>query len=73
MTQAEADKIAMIISTADGGCPHCVRDLCDAANGQSLGYVFSMTGAERFVPWPWSDDQTLGDRFPEVVASPSAK
>ena len=71
MTLDEAQKLADIISTADGGCSDCVGDLIKRLNDSFPTFVFEVTEDDRFVAWP--DDmqslpgEVLGDRFPIVL------
>lgn len=54
MTLEEAKKIASAIGNADGGCPYCVRDLCEEM-------------ATRFPEFVWSFD---GEEIPSVESGP---
>lgn len=73
MTQAEADAIAAVIRTADGGCSVCVRDLCRRMTDAGLGWAFAMTGRDiEVMDQPnWSDDPDDAETrtYPEVVAT----
>lgn len=42
MTLEEAQKIAEVISLADGGCGTCVKELCEALNQASLGFTWNI-------------------------------
>jgi len=44
MTKDEADKIARVIATADGGCSVCISNLCELLNEADLGFSFEMEG-----------------------------
>lgn len=71
MTQEEADKVAKIIRTADGGCPVCVGSLCERATAAGLGFRFEETGERVAEPDPeWPDAPEFWSSFPEVIASP---
>lgn len=67
MTQQEADKIARVLSTADGGCSNCVVNLCEEINKEKLGFRFGMTGEKRFEQWE-GEEEGLGHQFPRVIA-----
>ena len=43
MTKSEAETIARIIGTADGGCPVCVHNLVEQLNTAALGWRFIET------------------------------
>jgi hypothetical protein len=38
MTKTEAEKLANIIATADGGCSNCVDDMIDKFNSAQFGW-----------------------------------
>lgn len=42
MTREEAEKIAAVILTADGGCVVCIRDLANELNQSNLGWTFQL-------------------------------
>lgn len=75
MTQDEANKVAAVIRTADGGCSSCVSELCRRMTAAGLGFDFTMTGrnVEEVVQPDWSDDPDDGytQPWPEVVANPA--
>jgi hypothetical protein len=47
MTQDEANAIARVIETADGGCDVCIRRLCDELNAADLDFEFTMIDLEQ--------------------------
>lgn len=40
MTREEAERLAKVLATADGGCPVCVHSICEKANDAQLGWWF---------------------------------
>lgn len=68
MTQDEANKIAAIIATADGGCSVCVENLIRRMNSADLGFTFKQTGADIEEQADWSDDPEDTVTYPGVVA-----
>lgn len=56
MTPEEAQTIARIAGTADGGCPNCVSDIVERLNKAELGYVWTMTDETYMEPAGWYDD-----------------
>lgn len=68
MTNDEAEKIAKIISTVDGGCAYCIDSAIERLNAAGLGWQFERSGGE----WkeyseffPTDDDRP--PRFPIVT------
>lgn len=49
MTRDEADKLACIAATADGGCPVCAARLCDELNAAfpAFAWLFEEVGDAR--------------------------
>lgn len=49
MTRDEADKLACIAATADGGCPVCAARLCDELNAAfpAFAWLFEDVGDAR--------------------------
>lgn len=47
MTLEEAEKIAKIAGTADGGCPSCVGNICERLNEAAFGFVFTPTSEQQ--------------------------
>ncbi len=42
MTLEEAQKLAKVFETVDGGCSVCVRSICTEANLQQFGFIWSV-------------------------------
>lgn len=59
MTEAEAQAIARIVSTADHGCSLCIRDLIYKLNAADLGYQFALIDKEYWSePDPFYEDNS---------------
>ena len=56
MTEEEAKKIASVIAWADDGCATCIKQLCKALNGESLGWVFAYDAK-----LPWHKNVTVSE------------
>lgn len=57
MTIEEAEKIAKIAGTADGGCSSCVGGICERLNDAAFGFVFTPTD-EAQPPEPYDEYDT---------------
>lgn len=49
MTRAEAEAVAGVAVTVDGGCSHCVGNVCESLTGQNLGWAWTMREVKREV------------------------
>ena len=56
MTLEEAQKVARIVGTADGGCRSCCNALVDQLNKVSLGFRFTRTDEWHSEQPDWSND-----------------
>lgn len=70
MTQEEADKIARVIGTADGGCDTCVGDLVELLNGADLGFQWAATG--KVAKYPVHEEDEYYQTMIVVTATPAA-
>jgi hypothetical protein len=72
MTKEEADGIAMLISTADGGCSVCIGNMLIRANKLKLGWTFSETNETWREYWDSTDPEDYEySTFPLIKAEPS--
>lgn len=71
MTQEEAEKIARIVSTADGGCPTCIARLISRLNGAGLGWTFHRVSGE-WTERPADDLEDDGRSYPLISATLSS-
>ena len=60
MSEAEAQAIARIVSTADHGCSSCIRDLIYRLNAADLGYQFALVDKEY-----WAEPDPFDDEYPK--------
>lgn len=76
MTLEEAEKIARLISMADGGCHHCIEHLTKEAGKAFPEFTFAMT-SERWSRTPeWAADWDEADAvesFPLVTVVENGK
>lgn len=56
MTQEEADKLGLLIGTADGGCSVCVRNMAERAEKAFTDWTFYVTNEVQREQPEWSDD-----------------
>lgn len=56
MTQEEADKLGLLIGTADNGCETCIRDLAERAELAFPEWSFCITDEFQHEQYEWSDD-----------------
>jgi len=56
MTQDEADKLGLLIGTADGGCSTCVDFMAKRAANAFPEWSFVVTEEEQREQYEWSDD-----------------
>jgi len=70
VTQEEADKLARVISTADGGCYACVTDLCRRMTAAGLGFSFQIFAGTITINAEWTDDPEFAEIYPNVIAKP---
>lgn len=60
MTLADAQKVAAVVATADGGCPRCARELTELL-------------AEHFPAFAWEYDGVKGEVLVTPRADPPKK
>lgn len=48
MTLEEAKAVALVITTADGGCANCLYSLAGKLNAACLGFLFEVKANEPF-------------------------
>lgn len=68
MTVEEMQAIAKIISTADGGCGHCVRALIDEVNAAFPEFRLVMTDGKWRRRPEWADEDDYADQEFAIIA-----
>ncbi len=69
MTLEEMEKLATIISTADGGCPHCITRLIDEMHQAFPEFKLTLTKERWSRPLRW--DEEANESFPLVKVEQS--
>lgn len=61
MTLDEANKLARVAASADGGCSVCVKAICEELSNAGLGYVWTAHNEKK---WP---DENLNEMLGPLV------